>query len=78
MASMSYILYLIAVARGEVSFNTTFAKNLEIFAFISMLLFVIFVFLYVAISIYFHMVTTETNKIQDTVQYLLLCQNVRN
>ena len=75
---ISYILHLIAVKRGEVSFNNTFAKTLEMFAFISMLWLVIFVFRYVAITTYFYIATTGANKIRDSVQCLLLCQNVRN
>ena len=75
---ISYILHLIAVKRGEVSFNNTFAKTLEMFAFISMLWLVIFVFRYVAITLYCYIATTETNRIQDRVQCLLLRQNVRN
>jgi len=42
MASISYIFYLIAVARGEVLFNNIFSKTLEMFASISMSWFVIF------------------------------------
>jgi hypothetical protein len=63
MGSLSYIWYLIAVARGEVSFNNTFAKTFEMFSFISMLWFVIFVLRYISITIYFHMITIEANKI---------------
>jgi hypothetical protein len=78
VASVSYVFYVTAVARGEVSFNNTFAKPLEMFAFIGMLWFVIFVFRYVPITIYFHMVTTAADKIYGNVQYLLLRQNLGN
>jgi len=63
MASISYILHLITLARFEVSFNYIFAKLLEILAVISMLCFAIFLFRYIALTLYFNMITTEANKL---------------
>jgi hypothetical protein len=77
-AIISYILHLIAVARGEISSKNRYAFPIEIFVFLSIVWVVIFVFRYVAITVLCHMATSEAHRIQDNVQYLLLRQNVRN
>jgi hypothetical protein len=75
MASCSYILHLISVSKNEVSFNYT---SWICSPFIKMLYLVIFVFRYVVITVYCYIATIEANRIQDSVQCFLLCQNVRN